>query len=312
MKLLLICCFALIDCFGTIAQANTAVRLVVPFSPGSSVDNTARAIEKTLLRELNLNSMVEYKLGAGGNIGAEYVINDNSKDTVFLVTSSSVAINWANKTATYNLEQDLVPVAYIGTIAQVLVANNQFAYKNLREWSKITADTPITFASGGVGTGNHLNADYLKNISKKNMIHIPYKGASAMMPDLVGGRVDVAFDFVPTAQQFIRSGRLTAIAVVAETRVPELPDTPTFAELGFNNFGFETWYMVFANRRADPAQVTRIQQTLVKSLLDPEKSRPFREAGLQFTGSDTLQAREIVTKSVKKYQDYFKRYGHLQ
>jgi tripartite-type tricarboxylate transporter receptor subunit TctC len=312
MKLFLILCFTVVNLVGNMVQANNTIRLIVPFSPGSSVDNTARAIEKTLMKELNLNAVVEYKLGAGGNVAAEYVINDTGKDPILLVTSSSVAINVANRTSTVNLDQDLIPVAYVGTIAQVLVSSNQFAYKNLRDWSRIPNSTVITYASGGVGTGNHLSADFLKNVTKKDLVHVPYKGASAMIPDLVGGRVDIAFDFAPTAQQFIRSGRLTALAVVADSRVPELPEVPTFAELGFSNFGFETWYMVFANRRADPAQVARIQQTLARVLADPEKSRPFREAGLQFTGSDTLAAREIVAKSVKKYQDYFKRYGHLQ
>lgn len=293
-------------------QANNTIRLIVPFSPGGSNDNTARAIEKTLVKELNLNATVEYKLGAGGNVASEYVINDTGKDPIFLVTSSSVAINVANKTSTVNLGQDLIPVVYVGAIAKVLVSSNQFAYKNLRDWSRISNSTVITYASGGVGTSTHLNADFLKNVTKKDLVHVPYKGASAMIPDLVGGRVDIAIELAPVAHQLIRSGRLTALAVMAETRIPELPDVPTFAELGFNNFGFETWLMVFTNQRADPAQVARIQQVLARALADPEKNKLFREAGLQFTGSDTLLAREILAKSVKKYQDYFKRYGHLQ
>ena len=289
-KILLLFCFALINFFAVAAEAGTTIKLVVPFSPGSSVDNTARAVEKVLFKELDINTIVEYKLGAGGNIASEYAINDTGRDPVFLITSSSIAINSANKTAPFNLEKDLVPVAYMGTIPQVLVSSNQFAYKNLRNWSVIPTNTPITFASGGVGTGNHLNGVYLKNFSKKNMIHIPYKGASAMMPDLIGGRVDLAFDFVPTSQQFIKSGKITAIAVVSENRLAELPDTPTFAEVGWSNFGFETWYMIFTNRNTDPVLVYLVQQALAKTVADPEKSKPFKEAGLQFTGNDTLVA----------------------
>jgi tripartite-type tricarboxylate transporter receptor subunit TctC len=111
MKLFLILCFTVVNLVGNMAQANNTIRLIVPFSPGSSVDNTARAIEKTLMKELNLNAVVEYKLGAGGNVAAEYVINDTGKDPILLVTSSSVAINVANRTSTVNLDQDLIPVA---------------------------------------------------------------------------------------------------------------------------------------------------------------------------------------------------------
>lgn len=298
-KIIWLCLFCTCGAF-----ANDAIKIVVPFAPGSATDGAAKAIQQTVGKELNRTFVLDHKPGAGGQIGTAIVANNKSKDTVLLVHSAGLGINNASPHSQYNLDRDLIPVAYLGYIPLVLVSTPKV--------KTIPSDRPVYYGSAGVGSGTHLNGEAFGRLTKKNFVHVPYKGSSAVLPDLLSGQLDISFEFWPTIIQHVETGKLNAIAVLSRQRLPQMPNVPTFQELGYKNFGFDTWIVVMANSTADPDDIRTIQQALTKVLQDPTQSQPFRNAGLVTDPKQLLQTQQIMSQEIARYQRYFKEYGSLQ
>jgi tripartite-type tricarboxylate transporter receptor subunit TctC len=297
----LICLFLL---SASVAFANDPIKIVVPFAPGSATDGAAKAIQQTVGKELDRPFVLDHKPGAGGQIGTAIVANNKGKDTVLLVHSAGLGINNATPHSQYNLERDLIPVAYLGYIPLVLVSNPKL--------KAIPDNRPVYYGSAGVGSGTHLNGEAFGRLTKKDFVHVPYKGSSAVLPDLLSGQLDISFEFWPTVIQHVEAGKLNAIAVLSRQRLPQMPNVPTFRELGYKDFGFDTWIVVMANSTANPDDIRAIQQALIKVLQDPTQSQAFRNAGLVTDVKQVLQTQQIITQEIARYQRYFKEYGSLQ
>jgi tripartite-type tricarboxylate transporter receptor subunit TctC len=283
--------------------ADNTIKIVVPWTPGAT-DSVARVIQQTLGPEINRTFVIEHRPGASGQIGTAFVANNKSKETVLLFHSAGLGVTNAVPHSHYNLERDLIPVAYLGHIPLVLVANPQL--------KSIPDDRPVYYGSAGVRTSTHLNGEAFGRLVKKNFINIPYKGASAILPDLLSSQLDISFEFWPTVIQHIETNRLNAIAVLSRQRLPQLPNVPTFRELGYKDFGFDVWIVLMANSTADPDDIRAIQAGLTKILQDPVQSQVFRNAGLVTDVKQILQARPIMSQEILRYQRYFKEFGELQ
>lgn len=289
--------------WANIVFAAPAIKIVVPFASGSAADYTARALQETLSVELGRPFVIEYRPGAGGQVGATQVATNKNPETVLMVHSSALGVANAIGHTQYNLERDLIPVAYLGTVPLVLVTSSQI--KNI-------PDRTVFYGSAGIGSGTHLNGDAFGKVVKKNFVHVPYKGSAALLPDLIAGRIDISFEFWPTVIQHIESGQLNAVAVLSNKRLQQMPNIPTFQELGYKNFGFASWIVVMANSTANPDDVRAIQSALSKILQDPVQSQPFRNAGLVTDVKQLQQTQQIITQEIARYQRYFKEAGSLQ
>jgi len=286
------------------------IKLVVTFPPsGAGPDAVARVLQGLLLDELQQTSAVEYRPGAGGLVGISSVANTTSNSTVLLVASSAIAIHEARRP---DLSKDLIPVAYIGNSPLVLVANNQFPFKDLNNWKNVPSDYLIIAGEGGVGSSLHLNTMYLKNITNKNILSVPYKGAGPALIDLLGGRVDISMQFLPAVSQFINSKQLVAIGIINDKRLSQYPDIPTFNELGYKNFGFKTWIAVLANPNAPRDEIKKLQKMLITVLSDKEKSKQFEKIGLVIEPSDILNTRSIINNDAARIRQYFDKYGNFE
>ena len=287
-----------------------SIKIVVPFAPsGSGPDGVARVMQELLQSELGQTSAIEYRPGAGGAIGIASVARDSSNSTVLLVTSSAIAVHEAVQP---NLSRDLIPVAYIGYYPLVLVANNQFPFKNLSRWDSIPGDYMIAAGVGGVGSAAHLNIIYLKNATNKNILSVQYKGAGPAVIDLIAGRTAISMQFLPNVSQYIDTKQLVALGVINDKRLPQYPDIPTFVELGYKNFGFKTWIALLANPRAPQDEIKKLQKMLVAVLADKEKSKEFQKIGLVIEPLQTLNTKGIINSDVLKIRQYFEKYGSFE
>jgi tripartite-type tricarboxylate transporter receptor subunit TctC len=270
--------------FAPISRADTAknsvIKLVVPYAAGGSLDMVARAVGDTLSNEIGKTVVIEYRLGAGGTIGTSYVINSDPSETVLMVNNAPIVINTVIKDPPPYDENRLMPVAFIGRLPLVLVASKKSGVKDFKDWKKISQNKPILYGSSGIGSGTHISMAILGKKLNKNFVHVPYKGIPPFLVDLISGNLDAAFVPTVNALPYIESGKLIALAVDSNNRLPELPNIPTLNECGIDNVGDAFWYMLFSNQTNNTEEVEQVKQAMIRILSDPEKVKMFTETGL--------------------------------
>ena len=271
--------FTLAFLFCSVSQAET-IKIIVPFAAGGPYDTLARAIEHTLTTTLKEPVVVEYRLGAGGNIATQSVINDKSQDILLLVQSSAVITNAVSPDNGYDIKNNLVPVAYLGDVPLALVVNKKTNIKSVKEFLDLGKNKPLFYGSGGIGTGTHIASEVLKMQTGMNLIHAPYKGETPAMIDLVGGNLNFMFTATPNALKY--SDNVRILAVTGKHRDSAVPSVPTLKESGIPGYEYSIQYaMVFANNKADPRMIKLIQMTLYNALSQPENSKEYLAMGLR-------------------------------
>ena len=227
------------------------VRLVVPYPPGGITDILARTIAQRVSTAWGDQTMiVDNRAGASGNIGVAHVAKSAPDGyTIVFGNASTHAINGALfKNLQFDPIKDFEPVTNVASVSNVLLVGPEFPGKNVADLIALAKAQPgkLTFASNSVGSSNHLSGELLKSMAKIDMLHVPYKGATAAQTDLIGGRITMMFDNMTTAVPQIRSGKLRALAVTGERRNSALPDVPTMVESGLAGFVVTPWWGVFA------------------------------------------------------------------
>ena len=250
--------------YAMMCHAAEPIKFIVPFAPGGPADALARAVQTELSQELAQPVAIEYKLGAGGDIGAAYVANTNSKEVVLLLTSSGIVTNLLLKPTQSYDPNKLVLAGYIGTQSLVLVVGNKSPMKNFAEWRKSLSTA--SYGSSGVGSVTHIIGEVFAKSVNQNLQHIPYKGSAQVTLDIVNGNVDCAFFFESHAMPFLQNQQLVAVAVAAPQRLTKLPDVPTFKELGIDKMTMQPWFALFANQSADATELASVQSALAKIL----------------------------------------------
>ncbi|MCX7151295.1 MAG: tripartite tricarboxylate transporter substrate-binding protein, partial [Proteobacteria bacterium] len=209
------------------------LRIIVPFAPGGSTDIVARLLAERLAGPLGQPVVVENRPGAAGNIGADAVTKSAPDGaTLLMATTGVMAINNAlYKNMSYDAAKDLEPVIFAVSITNVLAVPADLPAKNVAELIALAKSQPdkLSFASSGAGSSTHLSGELFKSMAGIEVLHIPYKGSSQALADLVAGRVSMIFDNMPSALPFIKAGRLRALGVTSSKRSPVLPDVPTIA-----------------------------------------------------------------------------------
>jgi tripartite-type tricarboxylate transporter receptor subunit TctC len=269
------------------AQANLwpskPVTLVVPFAPGSVTDLLARIVAPRLSEALGQPVLVDNKAGADGNIGAGFVAAAPKDGYTLLVGPASTnAINPSlHKNLKFDPQRDFAPITDLATVTNVLVVGPQVPARSVKEFVRVLDTKPASYASGGAGGSQHLSAELFKSITKKDMLHVPYKGGGAALTDLLAGRVDAMFCNLPVCLPHIRSGKLVALAVTAGRRSPLLPDVPTMVEAGIPNYVVDGWFGLFAPAGVPPQVVTRLNTEVVRILKDPATAKALLAQGAE-------------------------------
>ncbi|MGH8632704.1 MAG: Bug family tripartite tricarboxylate transporter substrate binding protein, partial [Burkholderiales bacterium] len=230
------------------AYPAKAIRVVVPYPPGGATDLTGRIVGQKMTERFGQNVVVDNRTGAGGVIGADIVAKAPPDGyTVLLASPAEVAVLPHLQKMPYSVERDLAPVSLASTTPLILVVHPSLPVNSVKQLIALVKARPgqLTYASAGSGGVQHLAGELLKITYKLDMVHVPYKGAGPVMPDLVGGHVPMFFSGMPPSMPHVRAGKLRALAVTSTRRSPAAPEVPTMAEAGVPDFVFTNWFAYF-------------------------------------------------------------------
>ena len=283
---------------------NRPVRIIVPFAPGGSTDVVARVLADKLGTELKQNFVVENRAGAGGNIGADVVAKATPDGyTLLMGTTGVLAINrYLYKDMSFDADRDLVPVSYTSLITNILVVNPQVPAKTVPELLALARAKPgaLTFASSGAGSSTHLSAELFKSMAGVDILHVPYKGSSQALVDVIAGQVTMLFDNAPSSIPFIEQGKLRAVAVTSTKRLPNLPDVPTIDEAGVKGYESLSWSGIMAPAGTPRRVIDRLNAAIEKILREPDVRQRFAGLGVEPVGGPPEAfARHIRAESEK-------------
>ena len=301
--------------FGAAAQEKYPVKpvtLIVPQAPGGANDTVARILAAKLSENFGQQFIVDNRPGAGGNIGTAAAAKARPDGyTLLLTVSSAHVINpFLYKNAGFDPVKDFEPVTPIATVAYVLVANPSFPAKSVKELIDRAKAKPgdLQYASAGNGTLNHLLGEMLKTMAGIDMVHIPYKGASASVTDVVGGRVPISFQSAPSAISFIKSGKLRLLAVANEKRVPTMPDVPTIGET-VRGYGATPWYGVLAPAGTPKPVIAQLHAGIVKALDSKDLQEKMAAQGAEIFKSSPEQFAALIKEELPRWSKIVKESG---
>jgi tripartite-type tricarboxylate transporter receptor subunit TctC len=269
----LIASFAALLATAAFAQTYPAkpIRFVVPFAPGGTSEIVARSVAQELTTQLGQSVYVENKAGGAGTIAMGDVKNSPADGyTIVLGHVGTLAVNpYAMKNHPYDVNKDFVPVALLARVPNVFVVNaDAVKAKDLKEFIALAKAKPgaLNYGSAGNGSSGHLAFEYLKMATGADIQHVPYKGTGPMLQDLLGGRIESSNAGAPALLPHIKSGKLRAIAVGSDHRIPALPDVGTVAEAGYKGFETSQWYGVMVKAGTPPEIVKKLNAEINRAL----------------------------------------------
>jgi tripartite-type tricarboxylate transporter receptor subunit TctC len=280
------------------------VRLVVPFPPGGTTDILARAVAQKLSETWGQQVIVDNRPGAGGNIGSELVAKSQPDGyTLLMGTVGTHAINPSlYAKMPYDHVKDFVPVILVAGVPNVLVVNPSLPVNSVQELIAYGKANPnkLNFASSGNGTSIHLSGELFRTMTGVQMTHVPYKGSSPALTDLMGGQVQLMFDNLPSSLQFIKAGKLRALAVTSLARSQALPDVPTLAESGLPGFEASSWFGVLAPAGTPPDIVAKLNGAIAAWLASSDaKEKLLGQGAIAAGGSPDAFVKHIANESAK-------------
>jgi tripartite-type tricarboxylate transporter receptor subunit TctC len=298
-------CFAVASA-GVWAQAtypDRAIKLIVPWPAGGSVDIAARVIAEQLSANLGQPVIVDNRPGAAGNIGAAAASKANADGYTLLVATTPMIINRSlYKNLSFDLARDFTPISQLVNLNYVMVVHPSVAQSVPDLIAKAKASPgEINYASSGSGTQLHLIGEGFRRQAGIDIGHVPYKGAPPALADLVGGHVHLMFPGIPVVEPLLKSGQLRALAVVSKRRLPLLPSVPTLAEAGVPNIDFTEWYGVVAPAGTPDKIVTKLNGEIVKILKMPEVRRRLASRGFDPASSTTQEFADLIQEEQKKW-----------
>jgi tripartite-type tricarboxylate transporter receptor subunit TctC len=289
------------------------IRLIVTFAAGGSSDVLARSVAKAMSDGLGRTVVVENRPGAGGHIGAQSVARaDADGYTALFGTNGTLAIGPAlYKNLKYDPVTDLAPVGMLHQLPNVLIVHPSVPATNLRELIDYARRKPgeLTFASAGVGSASHLAAELLKVAANIDILHVPYKGGGAALPDLLSGRVSMMIETIPNALPSVRSGALRALGVTTPARSSNAPDLPTLAEAGLPGFEVSSWTGLFVPAGTPRAIVARLNAETLRIARDPAYLEQLKTMGTDAASSTPEALGAFMVKDIANWTMAVQRSG---
>ncbi len=281
------------------------VRLVVPFPAGESVDATARLVGQSWSAALGAQILVDNRGGAGGTIGSEAVAKSAPDGyTLLWGNVGPLAIGpGLYKKLGYDVAKDFEPVSLVATLPFVLFASPVLPANSVTELVDYAKSHPgeINFGSTGVGSGLHLIAELFKSVAGIEIVHVPYKGVAQALPEMMSGKVQIAFNTIPAFLPHVKAGRLKALAITAASRSPLLPEVPAMTEVGFAGVQGGSWHAVVAPAGTPRAIIERLNRTLVATIAVPDLRNQLLNQGAQPVGSSAEELRKFMQAEAEKW-----------
>ena len=281
------------------------IRLMVGFAPGGAADLGARVMADALTQRLGKPVIIENRPGAGGIVAAIAVSKAEPDGYTLLFGSLAMSVGLAlDPTMTFDPLRELAPIGLVAEAPNVLVVPADSPVRSVRQLVEHGKGRKLNFGSSGIGTSLHLSGEMLKDAAHLDMTHVPYKGSSPALTDLMAGRIDLMFDSLATSMPFIKAGNLRALAVTSRARSAQLPDVPTMAESGFANFETSVWFGLFAPRGTPAPVVSRVADAIGQSLSDPVTQRRLADLSMDVLRSESpAKFGEFFAQDVRRWKD---------
>lgn len=289
------------------AYPTKPITLVVGYTAGGSVDLVARTVAPELSKRLGQSVVIENLGGAGGTIGAQKVVKAEADGyTLLLGSGSEVSIaRLTNPAVRYDGEKDLAAITFVGTQPMVLVGKLDLPAKNAAELIALAKSKPgsLSYASSGVGTPLNLAGELIKQQGQVNITHVPYKGASAMATDLLGGQIDLAVMVLSSALPHIQANRVRAYGVTEGKRASVAPNVPALAETpALKGVDMGVWFGLMAPGKTDRAIIDRMNTEMQAVLAMPDVRKKLAEAGVEVSPGNPAQFASFVKRETAKYR----------
>lgn len=301
-------------CAGAQSYPNKPVRMVVGFPPGGGTDVVARILQPKLSELLGQPVVIDNRPGATGTVAAGQVARSPADGYTIMmghVAVNAIAPSLFSKLP-YDVNRDFAPVTLAAAVPHIVVVHPALPVKSVKQLIALARTHPgeLSFPSAGNGSTPHLAGEMFKSMTGTKILHVPYKGTGQSIPDLLAGRHQVAFDTMPAATPYVRSGRMRPLAVSSAKRVADFASLPTVEEAGVPGYVLTTWYGVFAPAGTPPAIVNRLHAEFAKAIESPGTRERLVENG--FDGTVTRTPEEfaaMVRADIVRYAKLVKEAG---
>ena len=284
---------------------NKPIKVLVGYAPGGAVDLVARTLGQSMSSSLGQPFVIENKPGAGTNIAVKQLIDSPPDGYTLMVAANALAANMSlYKPQPFDIDKDITPIAMIGRVPVVIAAPIDSKYPKLSDLIKAAKANPdyITYGSPGNGATPHMAMKFFEQAAGISLKHVPYKGGSPAITDVIGGQLDlVAVNMLEAAPQ-IKSGKLKMIAVMSAKRSPLFPDVPTVAESGFPGFEASVWYSLIAPAKTPPSIVKILHAQVEKALQSKEMVERLGSVGGEISPGSTAQFTAYLNSERKRYE----------
>ena len=294
------------------AYPTKSVRLIVPFSTGSTTDSLARLIAQKLTESWVQQVVVDNRAGAGGNIGTDMVAKASADGYTLLVAAGSLAINPSlYGKLPYDAVKDFSPVTLVASAPLLVVAHPALAAASIRELITLAKAKPgqIHYASGGNGSPSHLIMELFKSMAGVDLVHVPYKGGGPVLNAVLSGEVQLTPGGILAMMPHVKAGKLKALAVTGSRRSPAAPEFPTVAESGLPGFAASGWWGVLAPAGTPKAIVTRLHSELARLLQAPELRDRLARDGIDTVGNSPEEFDAYIRQEIKTWAKVVKDSG---
>jgi tripartite-type tricarboxylate transporter receptor subunit TctC len=285
------------------------VRIMVGSAPGGGTDAMARAIADRLGPLLKQAVVVENRPGVSNTLAADVTAKSTDGHTMVMGVSTAHAIAPHLLKLGYDSNRDLVPVAFVGAVPNVLVVTSSLPVDSVQSLIKLARSQPgkLNYASSGAGSTQHIAAELFKSSAGVFITHIPYRGSGPATVDLVSGQVQMSFDTMPSVLGQIRAGRLKALAVASARRNPQLPDVPTLAESGLPGVEMSTWYGIFMSASTPKAVQERVHDDVNRILAMPETRTRLEGIGSEIAPMTQAEFAQFYAAEYKRFGEIIKK-----
>jgi len=292
------------------AYPDKSIKFLVPWPPGGATDQVARILALPLTKELGVSVFVENKGGAGGNIGTQAFLQDKADGySMLMATSSTNAAGphlFSNQG--FDAAKDFTPVVLVCTIPNIMVVPEASPWNSMKDLISDAKQNPgkFTYGSAGIGASQHLAGAQFKTVTGLDIRHVPYKGSGPAAVDLMAGHIDMMLD--TGSLNNIKAGKLKALGVAADKRIPELPNVPTMKEAGVPMVA-NAWYGVMLPAGAPKDVTEKLNAAFNKVLKDPEVRKSLQGIGAQVDGGSVAEFTKFSQSEIKRYEGIVKMSG---
>ena len=279
---------------------NKTIRFIMPYPAGGSIDTVGRIVMRQVAENLGQQIVIDNRTGAGGTVGTETAAHAAPDGYTMVMggTGTLVLSPHLQRNLAYDPVRDFAPVTELVVVPYVLVVNPGLRANSVKELIALAKARPdqINYASGGSGSAPHLAGEVFKTMADVRMVHVPYKGSTPAINDVIGGQVQLVFTGIPSVLGQIRSGRLRPLGVTSAERAAALPDVPTIQEAGVPGYEVSPWFGVLVPAHTPPALVDRLHREIVKALQTPAICERLANEGVEPVGN-TPAAFAVYIKS---------------